>query len=255
MTKQIFSALRVSALAIVLSFGLSYVYAWTAPTATPPTGNVSAPINTSATAQTKAGGLTFGSLNGGNPNGGINGASNPLRLIVNNGLLEPALTLGYYSSGYGLDLWVGTSGLAPIYFDNRNEDAIIFRRKTYSTPVESMRIDANGLNVSGTIKASGGYVGNGPIPLTPHYVTRTEDTYSGTPGYNYRYCNGFTNHDTCNGDYNSAYTCSKSENKGPCTDAVPYPAPRTDWGWCGSYFYDRTVTCRTNEVLSTYDDN
>src|SRR3989344_2487882 len=185
MTKQIFSALRVSALAIVLSFGLSYVYAWTAPTATPPTGNVSAPINTSATAQTKAGGLTFGSLYNGN-NGTINGASNPLRLIVNNGLLEPALTLGYYSSGYGLDLWVGTSGLAPIYFDNRNEDAIIFRRKTYSTPVESMRIDANGLNVSGTIKASGGYVGNGPIALTPHYVNRTEDTYGAWPAWQYQ---------------------------------------------------------------------
>lgn len=45
-------------LAIALSFGLSFVYAWTAPTATPPNGNVSAPLNTSATAQTKTGNLT-----------------------------------------------------------------------------------------------------------------------------------------------------------------------------------------------------
>lgn len=254
MTNHIVSALKIITLAVVLSFGLSYVYAWTAPTATPPSGNVEVPINTSATSQTKKGGLTFGSLTNG-ANGSINGASNPLRLIVNSpSTQESALTLGYYSSGYGLDLWVGTSGLSPVYFDNRNEDAIIFRRKTYSTPVESMRIDASGLNVAGTIKGSGGLVGNGPIPLTPHYVNRSEDTYGGAGGL-YRYCNGFYNHDTCNGDYNNLYTCSKSANIASCTDAYPTSIPRTDFGWCGSYFYDRTVSCRPNEVLSTYDDN
>lgn len=41
---------------------MSFVYAWTAPTVTPPNGNVSAPINTSATSQTKSGGLTVGSI-------------------------------------------------------------------------------------------------------------------------------------------------------------------------------------------------
>jgi len=55
MNKQIFSTVKVLALATVLSFGLSYVYAWTAPTATPPGGNVSAPINTSSVVQPKAG--------------------------------------------------------------------------------------------------------------------------------------------------------------------------------------------------------
>lgn len=47
---------------MVLSLGLSYVYAWTAPTANPPLGNVSAPINTSATAQTKVGALTVSAM-------------------------------------------------------------------------------------------------------------------------------------------------------------------------------------------------
>lgn len=59
MNKQILSALKVSALAVVLSFGISYALAWTAPTTTPPGGNVSAPLNTSATAQMKAGPLTI----------------------------------------------------------------------------------------------------------------------------------------------------------------------------------------------------
>lgn len=58
MTTKLFNAIKVSILAIVLSFGLSYALAWTAPTATPPTGNVSAPINTSATLQQKSGDLT-----------------------------------------------------------------------------------------------------------------------------------------------------------------------------------------------------
>lgn len=57
MTNKIFSSLKVIALAVVLSFGLSYVYAWTAPTVAPTGGNVSAPVNTSGTAQTKTGNL------------------------------------------------------------------------------------------------------------------------------------------------------------------------------------------------------
>lgn len=55
-------AIKVSFLAIILSFGIGYVLAWTAPTAIPPAGNVSAPINTSTTAQTKAGALTVGNI-------------------------------------------------------------------------------------------------------------------------------------------------------------------------------------------------
>lgn len=60
MNKQILSALKVSALAIVLSFGISYALAWVAPSVAPPNGNVAAPINTSATAQTKLGSFTIG---------------------------------------------------------------------------------------------------------------------------------------------------------------------------------------------------
>lgn len=111
------------------------------------------------------------------------------------------------------------------------------------------------LDVNGTIKTTGGYVGNGPTPLTPHYVNRSEDSYGAEGGY-YRYCNGFYNHDTCNGDYNTYYSCGKSANIASCVDAFPtFQYPRTDFGWCGSYFRDRTVSCRVNEVLSTYDDN
>lgn len=60
MIKQIFSAIKVSTLAIILSMGILYAYAWTAPSTTPPTGNVSAPINTSAAAQSISGKLGVG---------------------------------------------------------------------------------------------------------------------------------------------------------------------------------------------------
>lgn len=59
---SIFQSLKTLALAIILSIGVTYVYAWTGPTATPPNGNVSAPINVSNTSQVKSGGLWVGSL-------------------------------------------------------------------------------------------------------------------------------------------------------------------------------------------------
>lgn len=62
MNNKTIQAIKISALAIVLSLGIGYALAWTAPTVTPPGGNVSAPINTSGTAQTKAGALTLSGL-------------------------------------------------------------------------------------------------------------------------------------------------------------------------------------------------
>lgn len=59
MRTQIFNALKITALAIALSFGMSYALAWTAPTVVPTGGNVSAPLNTGDTIQTKAGALNL----------------------------------------------------------------------------------------------------------------------------------------------------------------------------------------------------
>ncbi|GMQ95199.1 MAG: hypothetical protein BMS9Abin13_311 [Patescibacteria group bacterium] len=48
--------------ALILSFGISYVYAWVGPTQTPPNGNVLAPVNIADTSQIKEGNLTLNSL-------------------------------------------------------------------------------------------------------------------------------------------------------------------------------------------------
>lgn len=64
MKKEIIQNTKVIVLALVLALGVSYVYAWTAPTQTPPnctSGNpgCDAPINVSNVGQTKVGGLTL----------------------------------------------------------------------------------------------------------------------------------------------------------------------------------------------------
>ena len=63
-------SLKIIVLALVLSIGISYVSAWTAPTATPPGGNVAAPLNTGDNVQYKTGTLV---LNDNSTNPFING--------------------------------------------------------------------------------------------------------------------------------------------------------------------------------------
>ncbi len=74
--KNILQNLKLITLAIIFSFGLSYVYAWTAPTSQPPGGNTPAPLNTSATDQYKGGGA--GTTGGLGIEGLIRGYSNAI---------------------------------------------------------------------------------------------------------------------------------------------------------------------------------
>lgn len=67
-------------LGTVLSIGLSFVRAYSPPTAPPPGGNISAPINVGPATQTKSGGLTVGGVltaNGGITLGGVTKTSWP----------------------------------------------------------------------------------------------------------------------------------------------------------------------------------
>lgn len=58
--KNITQSIKIITIALVLSVSIAYVSAWTAPTATPPGGNVSAPLNTSNASQYKDGALGIG---------------------------------------------------------------------------------------------------------------------------------------------------------------------------------------------------
>ncbi|MBI5077879.1 MAG: hypothetical protein HZB11_00730 [Candidatus Yonathbacteria bacterium] len=59
-TTKLLNAIKFSALALILSFGLSYALTWAAPTANPPAGNLFPPITTSSVVQTKPGAFTIG---------------------------------------------------------------------------------------------------------------------------------------------------------------------------------------------------
>lgn len=62
MKHRFIQTVKILLAAIVLSFGVSYVYAvWQGPTQAPPDGNISSPINVGTTAQSKEGSLAIGS--------------------------------------------------------------------------------------------------------------------------------------------------------------------------------------------------
>ena len=56
-----FKTILLSVAVLLISLGIGLVFAaWQEPTASPPGGNVEAPINVSSTGQTKTGNLTAG---------------------------------------------------------------------------------------------------------------------------------------------------------------------------------------------------
>lgn len=177
MKTQLLNALKVFALALVLSFGMSYAFAWTAPAATPPGGNVVAPINTSATAQIKAGPLTVGSI--------ISGSSTTTKLSImdtisgiTTGLnvapfYVPAstYTYGYCTAGNGYVSscgpgpyyrWVSGTGTNPAYggttFNAADSNGTV-RNLALQTNTGNVGIGTNNppnkLTVAGTIGATG----------------------------------------------------------------------------------------------------
>ena len=99
--KNITQSLKLIILALALSIGISYVSAWTAPTATPPSSNVAAPINVGSTAQTKTGdicttsGGTTKCLSSAGDNLGNHTATQALNMGTNN------ITAGGANSTYG----------------------------------------------------------------------------------------------------------------------------------------------------------
>lgn len=172
--KNITQSLKVIALALVLSFGLSYVYAWTAPTVTPPGGNVSAPINTSGATQLKDGafgvtGIIHGYSNAyfdGNVGIGTTAPSDKLQVVGN----EQMPRTSYVGSSAGGSISIGTSGGAQVGFIQSGTDDILqfFTHHSGVSHAPRMTIDRDGnvgigtaapaqkLSVAGTIESTSG---------------------------------------------------------------------------------------------------
>lgn len=164
--KNIAQSLKVVFLAIILSFGISYVFAWASPTVAPTGGNDSmAPLNTSLLPQTKSGNLTLnalgitntsaGALNvlGGGYFGGNVGIGTPMPGAR---LESKAPTTGSYNTAFR-----GTSndGTKSIDFNIQNDGKANlggnFINLGIGTDNPQVKLDVVGdANVSGTIRGA-----------------------------------------------------------------------------------------------------
>src|SRR6185369_12861174 len=106
--KHFFSAAMITILALFSAAGQAHAQAWSAPTLTPPQGNASAPLNTSATGQSKIGGLLLHTSS--------DVSSAPNGLIVQYGKVG----IGATSPGYKLEVSGDVGANAFFYTSDRS---------------------------------------------------------------------------------------------------------------------------------------
>lgn len=237
-------------LALILSFGISFVFAWTGPTTTPPAGNTSAPINTSADTQYKGGGLGFGGIIHGynsalfDGNVGID-KGGWLTLKGTGAGADPATRIGIYDTD-------NTGGVTGWYLSQNQDGKFAIHQNGVG---DRLNIDGSGnvgigttapgakLEVNGNTKISGDLVNNGY-----KFVLSPIITY-GSGVDNYYCCGGGAGKaDTCNSDNIGQYTCSGSPKK--CNDVYGV-GDYWSCGYCGKLIGAyREVDCGTTASVS-----
>jgi len=170
-------------IALVLLLGVTVVKAWTAPGSNPPAGNLGAPLNTSATGQTKQGGLilnTSGAANGlivQNGKVGIGTVAPADKLDVSGGNIR--LTGGGFVQGVGGNLTLNADNTNNIFFDiNGGEKMRISGSNGNGTVgIGTMNPDGNSkLDVNGDIFVRPD-AGGGALTV----FARSSDNFAGAP--------------------------------------------------------------------------
>ncbi len=182
----------------ILGVSLQFVKAWTEPTAAPPGGNVGAPINTSANAQTKSGNLNvsggyiqaynsstgnYGLLNYSGYGGYFNGSggvysSNPYTYTY---LDYPGSGWGVYTGGWiyaGGDVQAGGNIYASGYVHTAS--GIEFPNGTVQTTAAT----SNGIHEFGYVPANGAGYGTVTLPSAMNSLVSVEltpDSYTSAP--------------------------------------------------------------------------
>jgi len=257
--KNLIQSLKVIIIGLILAVGLSYAFAWTAPTASPPGGNVSAPVNVGGTSQTKIGNMSFSSSLD-SPLGyfgkiGIGTISPNAKLTVVSGdiLLKQNVAVGatgVNNIGFAIDTGASTGAAASMGIFKEmasSASSLIFKNWDGASTVETVKIASNGnLTATGVICDSTGCIGGGgagggiPNGYIEEYANIDEDSY--TPI-------AFVNFDDCDGKKGSTYSCFTTED-GSCTDTIV-----SGCGYGGCAVQDsRIVTCEAVQILRKYDN-
>ena len=147
-------------LSFVLALGINMVFAWTDPSANPPSGNVDMPINVSSTAQTKSGDLGVNNLT-------VNGGNVYLRSQTQRLYGSDTSALYYYSNhdtivqmlfrdAQGTDygrIYGGGDGLNFGFLDGDRNWSLLMAKDNYTSfridNTEKLRIDGDSLNLGG----------------------------------------------------------------------------------------------------------
>ena len=106
MKKELIQSLKIIIFGIVVTFGMSYLLAWTGPPANPPANNIDAPINVGINDQIKGGGNSVGSLL--HINGSL--SSNSLA-VFGPATISDNLTVDYLKGGGNQNICVNTLGV------------------------------------------------------------------------------------------------------------------------------------------------
>ena len=132
--------IKIIILGVVFSFGVGYLLAWHSPTATPPNGNISAPINASATPQAKGGPVTASLLD-------INGtlASQTLAVFGN-------MIVGNTAGGtVETTSLTGTTGNRPVCMNATGTGGTVVQCSSSSYTPYTLNVVTNG---SGTVTSN-----------------------------------------------------------------------------------------------------
>ena len=201
MKKEILKNLKTLIVAIILGAGVLSVYAWNGPISYPPQGNAYAPINTTATSQTKQGSIwasgfftTGGGYFGGDV--GIGTSAPEARLDVRSGSCYYKLqTEGFYTN-----CSINTPTYLTISSDTANYNiatalenpttaknvilTINSGVKVYSNSTSQPALETGNLPSGSTVTIvnNGTIVGAGGNGGTGGHCYGTDCTYTGTPG-------------------------------------------------------------------------
>lgn len=158
-------------------FGGYFVFAWTEPTASPPGGNVSTPLNVSSTAQEKSGNLTFTAFYDYNNNSYFVDPSGPV-----SALLAGNVGIGTTStSNTKLAITTLNTGTGTLAF---NYGGIDTGKITYNQQADTMTFYTNGDNPRMTIDRDG-VVGVGTTAGNSRLTIISKNTGAGTLGFSY----------------------------------------------------------------------